>query len=103
MKTRLRVRRSPHTLQVIDVFLENPKDWIHGYDIGRRTGLMSGTLYPILMRLAENKLLETRWETPDDGRPRHVYRFTADGLQYARELRASCEGDRKAALHGAKT
>jgi DNA-binding PadR family transcriptional regulator len=48
--------------------------------------LKSGTLYPILMRLAENRLLETSWETVESGRPpRHLYKLTGDGLRYARE------------------
>jgi PadR family transcriptional regulator PadR len=48
--------------------------------------LKSGTLYPILMRLAEYGLLETRWEEVEPGKPpRHMYRLTAEGLRYARE------------------
>jgi DNA-binding PadR family transcriptional regulator len=37
------------------------------------------------MRLAERKLLETAWEAGEPGRPpRHMYRFTPEGLHYAR-------------------
>ncbi len=83
---RLRVQLSPQTLQVLDAFLQDPKDWKYGYDISRNTGLKSGTLYPILMRLAERKLLEASWETAEVGKPaRHMYRLTASGLRYARE------------------
>jgi PadR family transcriptional regulator PadR len=85
---RLRVQLSPQTLQVLDAFLQDPKDWKYGYDISRNTGLKSGTLYPILMRLAERKLLEACWETAEPGKPpRHMYRFTPNGLRYAREQR----------------
>src|SRR5260370_31174945 len=85
-----KIRLSRQTVQVLDLFLDSPKDWKHGYDISRNTGLMSGTLYPILMRLAEHKLLETCWETAEVGRPpRHMYRFTPDGLRLAREQRVS--------------
>jgi DNA-binding PadR family transcriptional regulator len=55
----------------------------YGYDLARATGLASGTLYPILIRLEERGLLEARWEM-GEGRPRHVYRLTPDGLAYAR-------------------
>lgn len=80
------LRSSPQTLQVLAVFLDAPKDWRYGYDISRITGLKSGTLYPILMRLADRKLLETTWETNESGRPpRHMYRLTPNGLQLARE------------------
>jgi PadR family transcriptional regulator PadR len=82
----MKLRLSPQTLQVLDSFLHGPKDWKYGYDISRNTGLKSGTLYPILMRLAERKLLETSWETAEVGKPpRHLYRLTMDGMRFARE------------------
>src|SRR5215475_9895938 len=80
------LRLSPQTIQVLDAFLQAPKTWRYGYDISRDTGLKSGTLYPILMRLEKLKLLETCWESTEAGTPpRHMYRLTRDGLQSARE------------------
>jgi PadR family transcriptional regulator PadR len=80
-----RLRLSPQTVLVLDAFLEAPKDWRYGYDISRDTGLKSGTLYPILMRLADHELVETRWEVTESGKPpRHMYRLTAAGVQSAR-------------------
>jgi PadR family transcriptional regulator, regulatory protein PadR len=84
----MKLRLSLQTLQVLDTFLQTPRDWKYGYDISRNTGLKSGTLYPILMRLAERKLLETSWETVEIGKPpRHMYRLTPDGLRFARSQR----------------
>jgi len=81
-----RLRLSPQTIQVLEAFLEAPRSWRYGYDISRDTGLKSGTLYPILMRLAQAQLLETSWETTEAGKPpRHMYRLTPDGLRPARE------------------
>jgi DNA-binding PadR family transcriptional regulator len=56
-------------------------DWTYGYDLSRRTGLKSGTLYPILARLAEQGWLEARWADAErPGRPpRHTYRLTGEG------------------------
>ena len=99
-------RWSPQTLQVIAIFLDAPKDWKYGYDISRSTGLKSGTLYPILMRLAERKLLDTCWEPSEMGKPpRHMYRFTPTGLRLARERVGSRSVSRAlhAALGGAKS
>jgi DNA-binding PadR family transcriptional regulator len=80
------LRLSPQTVQVLDAFLQSPKEWRYGYDVSRDTGLKSGTLYPILMRLADHELLETSWETQEPGRPpRHLYRLTPGGLRSARE------------------
>src|SRR5271168_761735 len=82
----MKLRLSAQTLQVLDAFLRCPQNWKYGYDISRNTGLKSGTLYPILKRLAEGELLETGWETSEPGKPpRHLYRLTPDGLRFARE------------------
>jgi PadR family transcriptional regulator PadR len=84
----MRLKLSPQTLLVLAAFLDQPAEWKYGYDLSRSTGLKSGTLYPILMRLADRKLLDTAWETSEPGRPpRHMYRFTPAGMQFAREQR----------------
>jgi len=90
----MKLRLSPQTLQILDAFLQDPTDWKYGYDLSRNTGLRSGTLYPILMRLADRKLLDTAWEAAEIGKPpRHLYRLTPDGLQFAREHRTSHSTD----------
>jgi PadR family transcriptional regulator PadR len=86
----MKLKLSPQTLLILDAFLDHPAEWKYGYDLSRSTGLKSGTLYPLLMRLAERKLLETAWETGEPGRPpRHMYRFTPEGMQFARDNRQS--------------
>lgn len=78
-------RLSPETLLVLEKFVKRPSEWRYGYDLSRSTGLKSGTLYPLLMRLERYKLLEARWVTTEDGvPPRHVYRLTPNGLELAR-------------------
>jgi DNA-binding PadR family transcriptional regulator len=80
------LRRSPQTLLVLEAFLGASGSWQYGYDISRATGVKSGTLYPILMRLEENGLLSSRWEASEAGRPpRHMYQLNAAGLRSARE------------------
>ncbi len=89
----LKIRRSPQTTLLLAEFLNSREEWRYGYDLSRCTGLKSGTLYPILMRLAEHRLLETSWETVEEGRPpRHLYRLTQDGVQYAREQLSAATG-----------
>ena len=58
-------------------------DWLYGLELAERTGLKSGSLYPILMRLAERGLLESQWIEPAaPGRPpRHAYRILPEGHQ----------------------
>ena len=76
---------SVQTLLVLAALCAEPVGWRHGYGIAKDTGLKSGSLYPILIRLAERGLVEARWEEQPAGRPRrHLYRLTPDGLARAR-------------------
>ena len=83
----IRLRVSTQTLSLLEALLVHPMRWHHGYALSQQTGLASGTLYPILMRLGKLQWLETRWEEPGNtGRPpRHLYRLTGDGRAWARE------------------
>src|SRR5437588_5016354 len=78
---------SRQTRALLSAFLERSQTWRHGYDLSKETGLRSGTLYPLLMRLSEQGLLEQRWQEAERPGlpPRHVYRLTAAGLALARE------------------
>lgn len=82
---------TPQTIAVVVALADNPSGWSHGYQLCRQLGLKAGTVYPILMRLAERGQVETAWETdPPSGRPaRHLYRLTGEGARFAQELRAS--------------
>lgn len=76
----MKLRRSPQTALVMAEFLQDKDEWKYGYQLSRSTGLRSGTLYPILIRLAALGLLETSWEATSEGRPpRHLYKLTQDG------------------------
>jgi PadR family transcriptional regulator PadR len=76
---------SVQTLAVLAALAAEPSAMRHGYELARETGLKSGTLYPILIRLADRKLVEACWEEGEPaGRPRrHLYRLTSDGLAAA--------------------
>jgi PadR family transcriptional regulator PadR len=82
---------SPQTLRLFEALLADPARWRYGYALSKETSLASGTMYPILMRLSEQRLLETTWEPSDEpGRPpRHLYRLTADGAVLARQRLAA--------------
>jgi DNA-binding PadR family transcriptional regulator len=82
---------SRQTYLLLAALLEQPRTWRHGYELAKETGLKSGTLYPLLMRLSDQRMLDARWQDSDlAGKPpRHMYRLTAGGLALAREQRAS--------------
>jgi PadR family transcriptional regulator, regulatory protein PadR len=75
-------------MSVLAALCSRPRTWRHGYDLARETGLKSGTLYPILIRLADRGLLESCWEHEQPaGRPRrHLYRLTSEGVARGREV-----------------
>jgi PadR family transcriptional regulator, regulatory protein PadR len=77
---------SAQTLSVLAALEADAASWRHGYLIAKETGLRSGTLYPILIRLAERGLVEACWEDGQPaGRPRrHLYRLSPGGLAAAR-------------------
>jgi PadR family transcriptional regulator, regulatory protein PadR len=85
--TRLR-RPSTQTVAVVLALAENPSAWQYGYQLCRRLDLRPGSMYPILMRLADRGLLETTWESdaPAGRPPRHLYRLTGSGRALATEL-----------------
>lgn len=73
-------------LALLEALTAGGRQWRHGYDLMKETGLMSGTLYPLLMRMNEQGLVEAEWREPAQlGRPaRHAYRITAAGIAVAR-------------------
>ena len=73
-------------LALLEALSVRPQEWRHGYDLMKETRLLSGTLYPLLMRMTDQGLVEAEWREPaQPGRPaRHAYRLTAAGLALAR-------------------
>jgi len=86
-----RKNRSPQAQVLLAALMERAGTWTYGYELSKQTGLKSGTLYPLLMRLCDQGLLEDGWREPQQpGRPpRHVYRLTPDGLELAGEVARS--------------
>lgn len=82
-------RMSEQTAKVLAGLASNSVGWSYGLEIAAWTGLRSGSLYPILIRLADRGLLESRWLEPErPGRPaRHAYRLTAAGSAALAEYR----------------
>jgi PadR family transcriptional regulator, regulatory protein PadR len=101
-------KRSPssQTLKVLAALSKEPMEWRYGYELGAEVGLRSGSLYPILVRLSDRELLESRWEDdPPPGRPpRHLYRLTMQGAEYATQhiavLVPKTRSPRRAELRG---
>ncbi len=84
-------RPSAQTLAVLRALSDDPGSWRYGYELCTELGLQAGSIYPILIRLADRGLLETSWEAQRvAGRPaRHLYRLTGAGQQFAAEATES--------------
>jgi PadR family transcriptional regulator len=83
--TRKRVL-SKHARALLAALLDARDRWSYGYELASLTGIKSGTLYPLLIRLEAQAYLEAEWQRPvASGRPpRHAYRLTAAGQRLAR-------------------
>jgi PadR family transcriptional regulator, regulatory protein PadR len=92
-------RPSAQTAAVVLALAQEPAAWHYGYQLCQDLGLKAGSVYPILMRLADRGLLETAWErdAPEGRPPRHLYRLTGPGRALAGELDAEAEAPRRAA------
>ncbi len=81
-------RMTTSVLKVAAALLADPAAERYGLQLMQATGLPSGTLYPILVRLERAGWVESRWEQTDpaaEGRPtRRYYRLTPDGVVAAR-------------------
>jgi DNA-binding PadR family transcriptional regulator len=85
------MRASTRTAAVVLALAEQPATWRYGHQLCRRLGIRPGSMYPILMDLADRHLLETGWdaEVPAGRPPRHRYRLSAAGQALALELAKS--------------
>ena len=95
----MRARKpSPQTLAILSALAG--ADWLYGLELAERTGLKSGSLYPILIRLDERGLLESRWIEPSAaGRPpRHAYRILPAGRHALAEAERPAPGRARESL-----
>lgn len=77
---------SRHARALLAALLAAGGRWSHGYELASLTGIKSGTLYPLLIRLEAQGYLAAEWQQPAAGGrpPRHAYRLTAAGRRLAR-------------------
>jgi DNA-binding PadR family transcriptional regulator len=79
----MKPRISIQGIKVLQAFMERGGGELSGSEIATTTGLLSGTLYPMLVRFEKAGLLTHRWEEGEPSelrRPRRrFYRITAEG------------------------
>lgn len=85
---------------VLRMFVANPRLPLSSTEIVSATGVLSGTIVPILHRMEEMEMLESDWEDVEPSvarRPRRrYYQITPWGIQRAHEQLAIAEARRSA-------
>lgn len=81
---------SPQAHAILATLSVAPDRWCYGYELCKLTGVKSGTLYPLLIRLHDQGFLQSEWRPPEAiGRPpRHAYRLTNEGRRLAASVAA---------------
>jgi PadR family transcriptional regulator PadR len=79
---------SPQARELLVFMFRKPRKWQYGYQLSKDTGLTSGTLDPLLIRLSDQGVLESEWQEPEcpGKRPRHAHRLTSHGLALVRSM-----------------
>lgn len=84
------------TAAVLKALLAEPDKALYGLEIYDRTGLLPGTTYPILRRLADVGLVRSYWEEGDPTDPqqprRRYYQITELGASAARATPSEASG-----------
>lgn len=83
-------RMTLQTQYVLQALLADPAGKHYGLQICAETGLLAGTIYPILARLERVGWVRSSWEDPAahvaEGRPRRrYYKLTDEGAEQARD------------------
>lgn len=85
----MKLRLSWQGLRILNLLLSGP---LAGADVLEWTEMQSGTVYPLLKRMAEEGIVVGRWErrSPKElSRPRRrLYRLTTAGRRYAEQALA---------------
>ena len=74
-------------LKVLRVLLDHPRAAHYGLELSKHSGVVTGTIYPILTRLEQAGWVVSGWEDNDPssaGRPRRrLYWLTDQGIEKA--------------------
>lgn len=96
------LRVTVQTLLILQALLQDPGRELYGLELSEQTGLLTGTVYPILQRLEEAGLVTSRHEEVDPHavkrRARRYYRLSDTGAARASSAAAGARRPSLAAL-----
>lgn len=80
------------TMAILSILTE-ARGKVAGSVLAGESGLASGTMYPILIRLESAGWITSDWEDENAGKPRRrAYRITAEGIRHARKEARAWKG-----------
>lgn len=82
------------TIEVLKCIYSVEGSGVWGLEISKRTGLKTGTVYPILERLENLGWVSSEWEITEErnGPRRRTYKLTPDALEEMHGLSKSISG-----------
>lgn len=90
------MRKTHALVQVALALMGEPTGRHWGYDLGKRAGLRSGVLYPVLHRMLDEGWLVDGWEDPADAGkrpPRRYYELSDQGIKELGGLLSAAQAD----------
>ncbi len=92
---KIQIRKGYLELCILLLIQEHKR--LYGFDLLEKLKdndlpLKEGTLYPLVNRMTEDKILQAVWETENNkGHPRKFYSLTKDGTKYLDEMKTEFE------------
>lgn len=92
---KIQIRKGYLELCILLLIQEHKR--LYGFDLLEKLKdsdlpLKEGTLYPLVNRMTEDKILQAVWETENNkGHPRKFYSLTKDGTKYLEEMKTEFE------------
>jgi len=91
----MKLKAKPLTRQTMEILsiLKDARGPVTGSVLAGGSGLASGTLYPILIRLEKTGWISSGWEDANAEKPRRrAYRITALGVKHAQQEAQAWKG-----------
>lgn len=71
------------TARVLKILTDSPTTWHYGYGLATQANVSLNTIYRLIDKLDDEKLITQTWEDSKDDAPRakrHLFKLTEDGI-----------------------
>lgn len=88
-KTKTQMRKGILEMCILSIIRQNQEAYVSDIIEALKSAdmiVVEGTLYPLLTRLKNDKLLDYQWKESNSGPPRKYYVLTQKGISFLQEL-----------------